>query len=94
MICRYWFFNHEFKFQDYVRNGCHDLTILSVNVGNTAIITDKNLIIVVMVDIEYSMDIYMSLNNNIGEVMKNTEKLKFASDHLKLRKICKHPIKE
>ena len=67
---------------------------LSVNVGNTAIITDKNLIIVVMVDIEYSMDIYMSLNNNIGEVMKNTEKLKFASDHLKLRKICKHPIKE
>lgn len=47
-----------------------------------------------MVDIEYSMDIYMSLNNNIGEVMKNTEKLKFASDHLKLRKICKHPIKE
>ena len=30
-----------------------------------------------MVDIEYSMGIYMSLNNNIGEVMKNTEKLCF-----------------
>ena len=28
MICYYWFFNHEFKFQDSVCNGCHDLTIL------------------------------------------------------------------
>ena len=56
---------------------------LSVNVGNTASITDKNLIIVVMVDIEYSMGIYMSLNNNIGEVMKNTEKLCFWSSKTK-----------
>ena len=31
MICYYWFFNHEFKFQDYICNGCHDLTKLSVN---------------------------------------------------------------
>ena len=26
MICHYWFFNHGFKFLDYVCNGCHDLT--------------------------------------------------------------------
>ena len=25
MICHYWFFNHGFKFQDYVCNGGHDL---------------------------------------------------------------------
>ena len=25
MICHYWFFNHEFNFQDKVCNGCHDL---------------------------------------------------------------------
>ena len=30
MICYYWFFNHEFKFQDYICNDCHDLTMLSV----------------------------------------------------------------
>ena len=26
MICHYFFFNHGFKFQDYVCNGCHDLS--------------------------------------------------------------------
>ena len=25
--CHYWFFNHGFKFQDFVCNDCHDLTI-------------------------------------------------------------------
>ena len=42
MICHYWFFNHWFKFQDSVCNGCHDLTILYLNVSNNAIITVKN----------------------------------------------------
>ena len=27
MICYYWCFNHGFKFQDYVCNSCHALTI-------------------------------------------------------------------
>ena len=31
MICYYWFFNHGFEFQASVCNGCHDLTMLSVN---------------------------------------------------------------
>ena len=43
MICHYWFFNHGFKFQDSVSNGCHDLTILCLNIRNIAIITVKNL---------------------------------------------------
>ena len=42
IICHYWFFNHGFKFQDYITNGCHDLTILSVNINDNAIITVKN----------------------------------------------------
>ena len=42
MICHYWFFNHGFKFQDYVCSGCHDLTMLSVNISDIAIITVKN----------------------------------------------------
>ena len=43
MICHYWFFNHGLKFQDSVCNVCHDLTMLSVNISDIAIITVKNL---------------------------------------------------
>ena len=43
MICHYWFFNHGFKLQDSVCNGCHDLAMLSVNISDIAIITVKNL---------------------------------------------------
>ena len=42
MICHYCFFNHGFKFQDSICNGCHDLTMLSLNIRNTAVITVKN----------------------------------------------------
>ena len=35
------FFN-GFKFQDSVCNGCHDLTMLGVNISNIAINTVKN----------------------------------------------------
>ena len=42
MICHYWLFNHGFKFQDSVCNGCHDLMILCFNRSDIAIITAKN----------------------------------------------------
>ena len=42
MICHYLFFNHGFKFQDYVCNGCHDLSLLRLNISDIAIITYKN----------------------------------------------------
>ena len=42
MICHCWFFNHGFKFQDSVCNGCLDLTMLSVNISDIAIITVKD----------------------------------------------------
>ena len=41
MICYYWLFNHRFKFQDYVCNGCHDLTTLCLNISDIVIITFK-----------------------------------------------------
>ena len=41
-------FNHGFNFQDYGCYGYHDLTILSVNISDIAIITVKNLIMVVL----------------------------------------------
>ena len=37
MICQYWFFNHGFKFQHSICNGCHDLTMFSANISNIAI---------------------------------------------------------
>ena len=38
MICYYWSFNQGFEFQGSVCNGCHDLTILCLNIRNIAII--------------------------------------------------------
>ena len=42
MICHYWFFNNGFNLQDYVCNGCHDLTMLIINISGMAIITVEN----------------------------------------------------
>ena len=42
MICHYWFFNRGFKFQDCVCNGCHDLSMLYLNISDIAIITVNN----------------------------------------------------
>ena len=42
MICHHYFFNHGFRFQNYVCNGCHNLTMLTVNISDIAIITVKN----------------------------------------------------
>ena len=43
MICRYWFFNHGYKCQYSVGNGCHDLSMPCLNVSNFGIITVKNI---------------------------------------------------
>ena len=40
------------------------------------------------------MDIYKSLNINIGTVMKNLEMLKFIPNHLKTKNMCKHAVKK
>ena len=29
IVCHYWYFNHGFKFQKSVFNGCHDLLMMS-----------------------------------------------------------------
>ena len=42
MICHYWLFNPGFQFQDSVYNGCHDLTMLTVNISDTTVIIVKN----------------------------------------------------
>ena len=42
MICHYWVFNHGFKYQDFVRNVCYDLTVLCLNMSDVVIITVKD----------------------------------------------------
>ena len=42
MVCHYWYFNHEFKFQNFVRNGSHDLSMLCLNLIGIGITTVKN----------------------------------------------------
>ena len=42
-----------------------------------------------MADSEYNMDIYKSVEINIGAVMRNPEILKFLPDHLKTKKCVK-----
>ena len=67
MICHYWFFNHENEFQNYVCNGCHDLTILCLNISDITIITVKN--------VDYLCIIHNSISEAIsllkGTVLKN-----------------------
>ena len=42
VIFHFWFFNYKFKFQDSICNGCHDLTMLSLNISDITVITVKN----------------------------------------------------
>ena len=57
------FFNHGLKFQDYVCNGCHDLTILSVNMSDIAIITVKN--------VDYRCIIHNIIKSEAINLLKN-----------------------
>ena len=36
IVCHHWYFNHGFKFQKSVCNGCHDLLMMSPNINNMA----------------------------------------------------------
>ena len=41
IISNFWYFNHRFKFQDPVCYGCHDLTMLFLNLSDIVIVTVK-----------------------------------------------------
>ena len=42
-ICHYWFFlDKGFKFQSYVCNGCHDLSMISMSLSDIAILNIKS----------------------------------------------------
>ena len=69
MICHYWLFNHGFKFQGYVCNGCHDLTMLSVNISNIAIIAVKS--------VDYRCIIHSISKSEAIDSLKNSDLEKY-----------------
>ena len=48
MICRYWYFNHGFKYQDSVCNGCHDWLMPVLRLVIMLLFLLKKFIIVVL----------------------------------------------
>ena len=66
MICHYWFFNHEFNFQDKV---CHGLswfdTILSVNICDIVITTVKR--------VDYGYIIHNIIKSKAINLLENFE---------------------
>ena len=63
MISHYRFFNHRFKFQYIVSNGCHDLAMLSINISDIAIIV---IIIIIIITTIEDVD-YHSIIHNISK---------------------------
>ena len=57
-------FNHGFKFQDSVCNFCHDVTMLSVNISDIAIITVKN--------VDYHFIIHKITKSEAVNLLKNS----------------------
>ena len=64
MTCHQWFFNLGFKLQDSVSNDCHDLTMLSVNICDIAVIANK--------DIDYRCIIYNIRKYEAIKLLKNS----------------------
>ena len=47
-----------------------------------------------MVESDNSPDNYKPLKISIGAIIKNSEMLKFVSDHRKTKKMCKNAVKK
>ena len=64
MVCQYWYFNHEFKLQYSVCNGCHDLLMLCLNLSNINIISVKG--------IDYRCIIHYISKSDSTNLLKNS----------------------
>ena len=64
MVCQYWYFNHEFKLQYSVCNGCHDLLMLCLNLSNINIISVKG--------IDYRYIIHYISKSDSTNLLKNS----------------------
>ena len=64
MICHYWYFKDiTYKFQPYVCNGCHDISMIAYELKNIAILNVKG--------VDYRSVLWnMSKNNAINCAVK------------------------
>ena len=76
MICHFWFLNDGFKFQISVCNGCHDLTMSSVNISDIAIIVGKN--------VDYLCIIYNISKSEATNLLKDS----VLEDRGYIKKLC------
>ena len=64
----YWYFNNEFRFPNAVENGCHNVTMLCLNLSDIAMITIKCIdYLCIIHDISKSEAINMSENYVLGD---------------------------
>ena len=67
MNCHNWFFNHRFKLQNHVCNGCHYLTILSVTISDNTIVTIKMVDCRCNINKSSKSEAITSLKNSVSE---------------------------
>ena len=67
IICNHCFFNHGSKFQDHICNGCHDLTILCLNISGIAITTFKGVDYCCIIQIISKSEAIKLLENSVIE---------------------------
>ena len=65
MVCHYIFVNHAFEFPDYVCNGCHDLTMLCLNLSNISNIIVKY--------VDYCCIIYNISESDANHLLQNSD---------------------
>ena len=75
-ICHYWYFlDKGLKFQPKVRNRCHDLLMMSLNLSNIAILNVKS--------DYYCCIISRNRKNKAINLMQNTDLSKKKGEHYK-----------
>ena len=67
IVCHYWFSNHDSKLQNCAYNGCHDLTILCLNIGNIAITLFLIIFVFLWHDINKSEAIHLLENSVLDD---------------------------
>ena len=87
IVYHYWFFNHGFKFQKSVCDGCQDLLMLCLNISDITVITVTGIIVVLFIIhlLENSALDDRSQWNGIGN---KTCYIPFNIEILFLQKIC------
>ena len=76
MICHYFFFKNGFEFQYSVCNGCHDLSVLCINISDIATITVKN--------VDYCCIIHNISKSEAINLLENS----VLEDHEYIKKYC------